>query len=126
MNFLESETVDSMLRDVRLLEGNFGDLRDDMQADMCCHIKALADDRDKLVKYIQELQSTLALAQAQIERTPAKSDFDSIVEQLMELRRQVRILSKTHPDTAVTWVHGGVTVYRELQDWANYVLGDEE
>lgn len=55
MNLLDNSTVDSMLADVRLLEGNFGDLRDDMQHSLCCHIKALAAEREELLKHRESM-----------------------------------------------------------------------
>lgn len=43
--FLDTPTVDKMLADVRLVEG---DLSATSLADLCCHIKALAADREAL------------------------------------------------------------------------------
>lgn len=60
--FLDTPTIDSMLRDVR--DSESGERGGSVCADLCCHIKALAADRDNLAAYIAELQGKLALAQA--------------------------------------------------------------
>ena len=56
MNLLDDSTVESMLRDARTVErscSNQGPAYG-MERDLCCHIKALASDREELRRMVME------------------------------------------------------------------------
>lgn len=58
------------------------------------------------------------------ERDELRKEVERLKQSDNWLRGQIQILGNTHPDTPVTWPYNGTTVYRELRDWSNYVLGE--
>ena len=62
---LDDRTVDGMLRDAAGDPAKYWSTG--AIADVCCHVKALAADREMLIEHIQHLQQELAITQARLE-----------------------------------------------------------
>lgn len=63
---LDDKTVESMLKEVAHFESLFNSLGDSIERDLCCHIKALAAERDAWkARVLEECQRVEALNQLQ-------------------------------------------------------------